>query len=65
MKSASSRRTRTTMDPFLPPSAIQLILVDFSNFEGAVRVAPPWRHAAYERIRDALDYSAQAAMLQE
>jgi len=52
-------------NPALPPSAIQLILVDFSNFEGAVRVSPPWRHAAYERIRDGLDYSALAAMLQE
>ncbi len=52
-------------DPALPLSAIQLILVDFSNFEGSVRVAPPWRHAAYERIRDGLDYSALAAMLQE
>ncbi len=52
-------------DPSLPPSAIQLILVDFSYFEGRVRVAPPWRHAAYERIRDGLDYSALAAMLQE
>ncbi len=52
-------------DPALPPSAIQLILVDFSNFEGSVRVAPPWRHAAYERIRDGLDYSALAVMLQE
>ena len=52
-------------DPALPPSAIQLILVDFSNFERSVRVAPPWRHAAYERIRDGLDYSALAVMLQE
>ncbi len=52
-------------DPALPPSAIQLILVDFSNFEGRIRVAPPWRHAAYERFRDGLDYSALAAMLQE
>jgi len=52
-------------DPALPPSAIQLILVDFSNFEGSVRVDPPWRHAVYERIRDGLDYSALAAMLQE
>ncbi len=52
-------------DPALPPSAIQLILVDFSYFEGSVRVAPPWRHAAYERIRDGLDYSALEAMLQE
>jgi hypothetical protein len=52
-------------DQALPPSAIQLILVDFSNFEGSVRVYPPWRHAAYERIRDGLDYSALAAMLQE
>jgi hypothetical protein len=52
-------------DPALPPSAIQLILVDFSNFEGRVKIAPPWRHAAYERIRDGLDYSALAGMLQE
>jgi hypothetical protein len=52
-------------DPILPLSAIQLILVDFSNFEGSVRVSPPWRHAAYERIRDSLDYSALAAMLHE
>ena len=52
-------------DQTLPPSAIQLILVDFSNFEGSVRVYPPWRHAAYERIRDGLDYSALARMLQE
>ena len=52
-------------DPALPPSAIQLILVDFSYFEGSVRVKPPWRQAAYERIRDGLDYSALAAMLQE
>ena len=52
-------------DLALPSSAIQLILVDFSNFEGRVRVAPPWRHAAYERLRDGLDYSALAAMLQE
>ncbi len=52
-------------DPALPPSAVQLILVDFSYFEGSVRIAPPWRQAAYERIRDGLDYSALAAMLQE
>jgi len=52
-------------DPTFPPSAIQLILVDFSNFEGSVRVSPPWRHAAYERIRDSLDYSAFAAMLHD
>jgi hypothetical protein len=52
-------------DSALPPSAIQLILVDFSNFEGRVRVSPPWRHAAYERIRDGLDYSALAAMLKD
>ncbi len=49
----------------LPPSAIQVVLVDFSNFEGSVRVYPPWRHAVYERIRDGLDYSALAAMLQD
>ncbi len=52
-------------DPALPHSAIQLILVDFSYFEGRVKIAPPWRQAAYERIRDGLDYSALAAMLQE
>jgi len=52
-------------DQALPPSAIQVVLVDFSNFEGSVRVYPPWRHAVYERIRDGLDYSALAAMLQE
>jgi len=52
-------------DPTFPPSAIQLILVDFSNFEESVRVSPPWRHAAYERIRDSLDYSAFAAMLHD
>lgn len=52
-------------DPALAPSAIQLILVDFSYFEGSVRVKPPWRQAAYERIRDGLDYSALAAMLRE
>ena len=52
-------------DPTLPPSAIQLILLDFSNFEGSVWVSPPWRHAAYERIRDSLDYSAFAAMLHD
>jgi len=52
-------------DQTLSPSAIQVILVDFSNFEGSVRVYPPWRHAAYERIRDGLDYSALAAMLQK
>ena len=51
-------------DPALPPSAIQLILVDFSYFEGTVGVGP-WRYAAYERIRDGLDYSALAAMFQE
>ena len=46
-------------------SAIQVILVDFSNFEGRVKIAPPWRHAAYERLRDGLDYPALAAMLKE
>jgi hypothetical protein len=49
----------------LPPGAIQVIVVDFSNFEGTIRVTPPWRHAVYERMRDGLDYSALAAMLQE
>lgn len=52
-------------DKTLPPSTIQLILVDFSYFEGSVRVSPPWRHAVYERFRDGLDYSALAAMLQK
>jgi len=52
-------------DQSLPPSAIQLILVDFSNFERSVRVFHSWRQVAYERIRDGLDYSALAAMLQE
>jgi len=50
-------------DKALPPNAIQLILVDFSNFEGSVPVYPPWRHAVYERFRNGLDYSALAAML--
>lgn len=50
-------------DKDLPPSAIQLILVDFRIFEGTDRL--PWHRAAYERIRDGLDYFALAAMLQE
>jgi len=51
-------------DKDLPPSAIQLILVDFRLFEGHDKSA---RHRPlyYERIRDGLDYSALAAMLQE
>lgn len=52
-------------DPSLPPTALQVIIVDFSNFERSVRVDPPWRHAVYERIRDNLDYAALAATLQE
>ena len=50
-------------DKNLPPSAIQLILVDFrlSELPSGIR----WHRAAYERVRDGLDYSALAAMLQE
>jgi hypothetical protein len=51
-------------DPALSPSAIQLILADFSNFEVSSRLGS-WRHATYERIRDRLDYPALAAMLKE
>jgi len=50
-------------DKNLPPSAIQLILVDFRLFEGPGKIS--WHHAAYERVRNGLDYSALAAMLQE
>ena len=50
-------------DKDLPPSAIQLILVDFRLSE--LTSGRRWHRAAYERVRDSLDYSALAAMLQE
>jgi hypothetical protein len=50
-------------DKNFPPTAIQLILVDFRLFEGLSEHS--WCYAAYERVRDGLDYSALAAMLQK
>ncbi len=53
-------------NPALPRTAAQVILVDFTNFEGSGLLgSPPWWRTVYERIRDGLDYAALAALLQE
>lgn len=50
-------------DATLPRTALQLIVVDFSNFEMAGYPRSGWRRDVYERLREGLDYGALAGLL--
>ena len=47
-------------DPKLPPSAIQVIVVDFSMI---LHPGAPWQRAVVERLRNGMDYQALAALI--
>ena len=47
-------------DPKLPPSAIQVIVVDFSMI---LHPGAPWQRALVERLRKEMDYQALAALI--
>lgn len=50
-------------DPTLPRTALQLIVVDFSNFEVASFPRSGWRRDRYESLREGMDYAALADLL--
>ena len=50
-------------DPALPRTALQLIVVDFSNFEAAGFPRSGWRRDRYESLREGMDYKALADLL--
>jgi hypothetical protein len=50
-------------DTKLPRTALQLIVVDFTNFELASYPRSGWRRDVYERLREGMDYKALAALL--
>jgi hypothetical protein len=54
---------RDFFDATLPRTELQLIVVDFNNFELASYPRTGWRHDVYERLREGMDYKAFAAML--
>ena len=50
-------------DATLARTALQLIVVDFSNFELASYPRSGWRHDAYDSLREGMDYRALADLL--
>jgi len=50
-------------DPTLPRTALQLIIVDFSNFEAASFPRSGWRRDRYGSLREGMDYGALADLL--
>ena len=49
-------------DPALPPTALQLIVVDFEMFLSGWL---PWQRQVGERLRSEMDYAALAALLEK
>jgi hypothetical protein len=50
-------------DTKLPRTALQLIVLDVTNFEFASYPRSGWRRDVYERLREGMDYKAFAALL--
>jgi len=50
-------------DTTLPRTALQLIVMDFTNFESAGFDRSGWRRDVYDNLREGMDYKALGGLL--